>query len=267
MRILVTGGTGVLGREVVSIAEAAGRTVRVGSRGPRRAGIPAGREWAVMDLASGAGIDEVVAGADAVIHAASDPKNSQAADVDGTRALVKACRRSDVGHFVYVSIVGIDRIPMRYYQHKLAAEGIVASGDVPWSILRATQFHPFIDQLLGAAARFPLVMPLPAGFQVQSVDVGEVARRLVRCIDDGPCGRLPDFGGPEAMPLREAARAWRAARGVKKPLVSLPIPGRAAAALRAGANTVPNGDHGTLRWREWLHAHTRDDGARTMGSA
>jgi uncharacterized protein YbjT (DUF2867 family) len=266
MRILVTGGTGVLGREVVASAEAAGHTVRVGSRGPRHAGIPAGREWAVMELASGAGMDEAVAGVDGVIHAASDPKNSRA-DVDGTRALVAACRRGGVGHLVYVSIVGIDRIPMRYYQHKLAAEEIVADGGVPWSILRATQFHPFIDQLLTSASRVPLVMALPAGFHVQSVDVAEVARRLLRCIDDGPGGRLPDFGGPEAMPLREAAREWRAARGVKKPLLSIPLPGRAAAALRAGANTVPSGEHGTLRWRDWLYAHAHDDGPRTIGSA
>jgi len=252
MRILMTGGTGVLGREMVEVAEAAGHAVRVGSRGPGRAGVSGGREWAVMDLAAGTGIDESVAGVDAVIHAASDPKNSRAADVEGTRALVEACRRAAVGHFVYVSIVGIDRIPVRYYQHKLAAEEIVAGGGVPWSILRATQFHPFIDQLLGAASRFPLVMPLPAGFQVESVDVAEVARRLLRCVDDGPGGRLSDFGGPEAMSLRDAAREWRATRGVKKPLLPLPVPGRAAAALRAGANTVSSGEHGTLRWRDWL---------------
>jgi len=91
MRILVTGGTGVLGREIVEAAEAAGHVVRVGSRGPRRAGAPDAREWAVMDLASGSGIDEAVAEVDVVIHAASDPKRSQAADVDGTRALVDAC--------------------------------------------------------------------------------------------------------------------------------------------------------------------------------
>src|SRR3954470_20848613 len=104
----------------------------MGSGGERRAGIPAAREWAVMDLASGTGIDEAVAGVDAVVHAASDPKRSQAADVEGTRALVEACRRGGVGHLVYVSIVGIDRIPVRYYQHKLAAEGIVSAGRVPW---------------------------------------------------------------------------------------------------------------------------------------
>jgi uncharacterized protein YbjT (DUF2867 family) len=255
-RILVTGGTGVLGRETVEAVESAGHTVRVGSRGPRRTGAPDAREWAVMDLASGSGIDEAVAEVDVVIHAASDPKRSEAADVEGTRALVDACRRRGVGHLVYVSIVGIDRIPVPYYQHKLAAEGIVSAGGVPFSILRATQFHPFIDQLLASAARVPLVMPLPAGFQVQSVDVTEVARRLLRCVEAGPGGRLPDFGGPEAMSLREAAREWRAARGVKKPVLPLPLPGRAAAALRAGANTVPVGEHGTVRWRDWLRGQS-----------
>jgi uncharacterized protein YbjT (DUF2867 family) len=252
MRILVTGGTGVLGREVVAAAEVGGHTIRVGSRGARRAQLPAGREWATMDLASGGGLDAAVADVDVVIHAASDPKHSQAADVDGTRTLVEACRRRRVGHVVFVSIVGIDRIPLGYYQHKLAAERIVEGGGVPFSILRATQFHPFVDHLLKSAARAPLIIPLPAGFQVQSVDVAEVARRLVRCVDEGPGGRLADFGGPEAMSLGEAARLWRDARRVSKPIISIPLPGRAAAAFRAGANTVPVGERGSVTWRDWL---------------
>jgi uncharacterized protein YbjT (DUF2867 family) len=252
MRILITGGTGELGRHLVKAAEAAGHVPRIGSRSPRLATVPAGREWAVMELASGAGFAEAVAGVDAVVHAASDPKNSRAIDVEGTRALVRAARKAGVAHLVYVSIVGIDRIPIRYYRHKLEAERVVAEGGVPHSILRATQFHPFLEQQLRGLARVPLVMPVPAGFQVQSADTGEVAHRLVRAVEAGPGGRLPDFGGPEAMTLADAARAWREARGVRKRQVPLPLPGPIAAAFRSGSATVPAGEHGMIGWKAWL---------------
>ena len=261
MRILLTGGTGVLGRHVVEAAETAGHTVRVASRGGPPAEIPAGREWAVVELASGRGVAEAVAGVDAVVHAASDPGNAGQVDVAGTRALLRAAKDGAVRHVVHVSIVGVDRIPVRYYRHKLDAERVVAEGGVPFSILRATQFHPFLEQQIRTAARLPLVLPLPAGFRVQPVDPAEVARRLVGCVDDGPGGRLPDFGGPEAMTLAEAARQWKEARGIRKRVVSIPIPGRVAAAFRSGAATVASGEHGAVRWRDWLASHPTNKSA------
>jgi len=104
----------------------------------------------------------------------------------------------------HVSIVGIDRIPFAYYQRKLAAERLIAESGVPFSILRATQFHSFVATLLNEASRYPFVMPIPSGFFVQSVAVEEVAARLCRAIDDGPCGRLRDFGGPEVLPVKRS---------------------------------------------------------------
>jgi uncharacterized protein YbjT (DUF2867 family) len=185
MKILLTGGTGGLGRELVRAAEAAGHTVRVASRGAAPAELPAGREWARMDLESGAGVREALAGIDSVIHAASDPKRHAAVDVEGTRRLIEAAREAGTGHFVYVSIVGIDQVPFAYYRSKLRAERIVAEGGVPYSILRATQFHSLIDGMLSGMARVPLVMPVPTTFRVQSVDTGETADRLLRAVRDG----------------------------------------------------------------------------------
>ena len=252
MNILVTGGTGHLGRDFVQAAMAAGHGVRIASRRPRPADISDELEWATMDLSTGEGIRESLAGVDAIIHAASDPKNTTAADVVGTRRLAEAARDAGVGHLVYVSIVGIDRIPFSYYQRKLAAERALAESGAPYSILRATQFHYFVDLLLGAAARVPLVLPLPAGFHVQSVATEDVADRLLRAITDGPSGLLRDFAGPEPMTLAEAAAAWKAARGVRKPTIPIPIPGRIGAAFRAGYNIAPNGERGVIGWREWL---------------
>ena len=251
MHVLVAGGSGVLGRHVVREAFARGHQVRVMSRrsgGSGRPEMPVAR----ADLATGDGVQAALAGVDAVIHAASDPRRAAAVDAGGTRRLVEAAQRSGVAHVVYVSIVGADRIPLSYYAAKVEAERAVAGSAVPHSILRATQFHSLVDRLMRLAARVPFVLPLPADFQVQSVAVREVAARLVRALDDGPGGRLPDMGGPETMTLGEAAEAWQRAHGVRKRIVRVPLAGAAAAGFRAGLNTVPDGDAGAVRWAEWL---------------
>jgi uncharacterized protein YbjT (DUF2867 family) len=255
MKILLTGGTGTLGREVVRAAEGAGHTVRIASRRARPADTPPGREWARMDVETGEGVAEALAGVDAVVHAASDPRRHAIVDVEGTRRLIAAARAAGTAHLVYVSIVGIDRIPFAYYRSKLAAEQIVAAGGVPHSILRATQFHPFVETMIASAARAPLILPLPAAFRFQSVATDEVAARLVRAVESGPGGRLRDFGGPEVLTMGEMARAWKAVRGGGKPVVPLPLPGPVAAAFRAGWATLgADGERGTLRWKEWLRS-------------
>lgn len=253
MIILVTGGTGALGRELVRAAEAAGHTVRIASRRDRPADLPPGRAWARMDLDTGAGVREALAGADAVIHAASDPRRHAQVDVAGTRTLAQAAREAGTRHLVYVSIVGIDRIPFAYYRAKLQAERIVAESGVPYSILRATQFHAFVEQMIAGFARAPLLLPLPSKFRFQPVATTEVAERLVRVAEAGPGERLPDFGGPEVLTMGEMARAWMAARGVRKPVVHLPLPGGLAAAFREGRGTLGDGgERGTVRWQDWL---------------
>jgi uncharacterized protein YbjT (DUF2867 family) len=260
MRILITGGTGSLGREVTRQAEAAGHTVRVASRRGRPQDLPPGREWAQLDLASGDGVAAAVSDVDAVVHAASDPLRPDRVDVAGTRHLADAARAAGVRHLVYVSIVGVDRIPLGYYRRKLAAEGIVVASGVPYSVLRATQFHTLVELVLGVAARMPLAIPLPADFRLQSVAPEEVAGRLLRAVAAGPGGRLPDFGGPEVLTVGEAAEQWKHARRVRKRVVRLPIPGRVANAFRLGMNTVPEGDRGRIRWQEWLRNRPADPG-------
>lgn len=252
MQVLVTGGTGHLGRDFVQAALAAGHHVRIASRKPAPAQPTGAMSWAQLDFATGHGMREAVTGVEVVVHAASDPKNKNA-DAEGTRRLLEEARAAGVGHFIFISIVGIDRIPVPYYRLKLAIERTVADSGVPYSILRATQFHYFVDMLLGALARVPLVLPLPAGFHIQSVATEDVAARLMRAVVEGPGGMLRDYAGPEAMTLADAANAWKKARGLTKPTLAVPVPGRAGAALRAGYNTAPDGKLGTITWADWLN--------------
>jgi uncharacterized protein YbjT (DUF2867 family) len=127
-RVLVTGGTGGLGRELVPRLAAAGHAVRVMSRRTAPAG--ATGEWARADLVTGDGLDEAVRGVDVVVHAASNAlQDTRATDVDGTRRLAEACKRAGVANLLYVSIVGVDRIGHPYYRAKWDAERALARGE------------------------------------------------------------------------------------------------------------------------------------------
>jgi uncharacterized protein YbjT (DUF2867 family) len=255
MRLLVTGATGVLGREVLVAAQSAGIVVRAMSR--RTPSGTAGEEWVRADLVDGEGLEAAVTGVDAIVHAASDPRHADTVDVIGTRRLVDAAVDANVRHLIFVSIVGVDAVPIAYYKRKLAAEQIVGAGRVPFSILRATQFHSFLEQLIAGTAKFPFIVPVPTGIVVQPVEVSEVAERLMRCVAEGPRGRVNDFGGPEVLSWPDAVEQWRTARRVSKRLIPIPYLGATAKALRAGLGTAPNGDRGTISWREWL-MNTRD---------
>jgi uncharacterized protein YbjT (DUF2867 family) len=255
MKVLVTGATGALGHEVVVAARAAGISVRGASRRPKSAR-ENGMDWVEADLASGQGLDDAVRNVDAIVHAATDPRRADEVDVRGTERLLDAAHAAGIRHLVYISIVGIDDIPVRYYKQKRAAETTVSRGGVPFSILRATQFHSYVDRVISAAARVPLVIPIPAGFLIQSVEASEVAGRLIQCLVDGPRERVPDFGGPDILLLKEAAELWRDVRQLRKRVVAVPVLGRTAAAFRAGKSTAPQGERGAISWREWL-MHTR----------
>jgi len=251
MRLLVTGATGQLGRDFVRAALAAGHQVRALSRRERR-GDESGVELVTGDLASGDGLSAACGGMDAIVHLASDPPNAAVADVQGTRRLLDAARAAGVRHVVYMSIAGIDRIPLEYYRHKLAVEKIVEASGVPHTILRASQFHSLIDEKLRALARLPLVIIVPAGFKVQSIATEDVADELVAALAKPPQGRAPDLAGPEPMTAVEAARIWRTVRQLRKVVLPVPVFGGLAAGFRAGYNTVPDRPRGTITWRDWL---------------
>lgn len=251
MRVLVTGATGQLGRDFIRAALAANHAVRALSRRERPAD-ESGVEWVKGDLAGGDGLSAACDGIDAIVHLASDPPNAAIADVEGTRRLLDAARPAGVRHFVYMSIAGIDRIPLEYYRHKLAVEKIVEGSGVPYTILRCSQFHSLIDERLRGFARLPLAIIVPAGFKVQSIATEDVAEELVAVLAKPPQGRAPDLAGPEPMTLAEAARIWRSARRMRKAVLAVPVFGGLAAGFRAGHNTVPDRPRGTITWRAWL---------------
>jgi uncharacterized protein YbjT (DUF2867 family) len=253
--ILVTGGTGTLGRLVVRRLRDAGCDVRVLSR--RSTEAEDGIEFVTGDLATGEGIEPAVEGAGTIVHCAGSPKG----DEDKARNLVRAASRAGAAHLVYISVVGADRIPVvsgvdrvmfGYFSSKLAAERIVADySGLPFTTLRATQFHELILMVAQQMAKLP-VIPAPAGFRVQPIDADEVAARLVELALSEPAGLVPDMGGPRVYGAAELLRGYLRASHRRRPIVPLWLPGKAARVFRAGANLAPEQAVGRRTWEEFL---------------
>ncbi|MFC4001946.1 SDR family oxidoreductase [Prauserella oleivorans] len=245
--ILVTGATGTLGREVVRSLLERGQAVRVATRRPAPSG-PLPYEWATVDYRRGRGMDDAVDGAAAVVHCATDVRGGE---VRLARSVLAAMRRTGCPHFVYVSIVGIDRIPLSYYRSKLEAERAVAESGIGWTVLRSTQFHDLTLRLVGALTAPPLAV-VPDDVRLQPVHAAEVADRLAGLAAGEPQRRVADLGGPEIHELPELTRLYLEARGRHRRTVPVRVPGRIATALREGHNLTPEHAEGRLSFAEFL---------------
>jgi uncharacterized protein YbjT (DUF2867 family) len=252
--LLITGGTGTLGRLVVPRLRDAGCNVRVLSRHSHESGD--GVEFMIGDLATGEGLEAAVDGIGTIVHCAGTAKG----DEDKARNLVRAASRAGAQHLVYISVVGADRIPVvsgvdrtmfGYFAAKRAAENVVAGSGLPWTTLRATQFHDLVLTLAQQLAKLP-VMPVPAGVRYQPVDAREVAARLVELSLGKPSGLVPDIGGPRVYELTKLVRNYLRASHRHRLLLPVRLPGKAARAVRAGANLAPERAVGRRTWEDFL---------------
>jgi uncharacterized protein YbjT (DUF2867 family) len=264
--ILVTGGTGTLGRQVVPRLRNAGRDVRVLSRHGRAD--EDGIRYLTGDLATGEGIEPAVDGVETILHVAGTNRGDEVK----ARNLVRAASQAGARHLVFISVVGADRIPVTsridramfgYFASKLAAEQVIAGSGLGWTTLRATQFHDLALLTVRQLARLPVV-PVPAGWRFQPVDAGEVADRLVELGLGAPAGLVADVGGPRIYELAELVRSYLRATHRHRPILPVRTPGRAARAVRAGANLAPERAVGRRTWEEFL-AERVSPGTRSSG--
>ncbi|MDN0196281.1 NAD(P)H-binding protein [Streptomyces sp. S.PNR 29] len=246
--ILVTGGTGTLGRHVTERLRAAGHEVRVLSRHSR--------PYAVDLREGGPALEAAVAGVDTIVHCASSPRGG---DERAATNLIAAARRAGVGHLVYISIVGIDRAPLGYYRTKLTVERLIEESGLGWTVLRTTQFHDLLVRVFQALAKLP-VMLLPAGVRDQPVEVAEVADRLAELAVGTPAGRVEDMAGPAVRTLESLAHAYLKAAGQRRAVLNVPLAGEAYRGFRAGGHLAPERAVGKGTFEEHLAA--RFGGAR-----
>jgi uncharacterized protein YbjT (DUF2867 family) len=243
--ILVTGGTGTLGRLVVPLLD--GHRVRVLSRHGH--GPVDGVEHVTGDLLTGEGVEAAVEGAEVVLHLAGGPKG----DAEATERLVGAASATGgVRHFVYISAIGADRVPLAWFREKLGAERAVADSGLPCTTLRAAQFHDLVLTVVAKMAKLPVV-PIPGGLRFEPVDARDVAERLVELTLGAPAGLVPDLAGPEVHGLADLVRGYLAARDKRRPALPVRMPGKAGRAYRAGENLAgPGAARGTRTWEDFL---------------
>jgi uncharacterized protein YbjT (DUF2867 family) len=267
MRILVTGGTGHLGRAITERLSRNGHQVRILARRP---GDDSGVEWVQGDLGASADLRSALTGVDAVIHAATNSPAAQRGgfglrdffysptdvDIDGTTELLEAAAEVPVQHFVHISIVGLPQMARinPYSRVKLAAEEIVKTSPVEWSIVRATGFYWLLERMLAKMARRRVLL-LPSDVHMQPVDSDDFADFVVTCMGDGWRGERPDFIGPEMLTMRGLAEQYLAAHGLRRRVWNAPTPRRIKVALDA-SGTSTNALNGTTTWAEWLERST-----------
>lgn len=249
MRIAVVGGTGAAGSEVVRALRVAGHEPVVLSRGQG------------VDVTTGSGLDDALAGVEAVIDAVNVVTMSRTASVGfferATTNLLQAEQRAGVSHHVVLSVVGVDRVDLGYYEGKRRQEELALAGPVPATVLRATQFHEFAQQLL---ARSPGPVAFVPQMTSQTVDTHEVATELVRLATGPAQGLAPDLAGPEVHSVPDLCRRVVRERGPRKLVLGVPLPGAAGKGMRSGG-LLPTGEgpRGTIRFEDWLTATRRSD--------
>ncbi|WP_441249837.1 SDR family oxidoreductase [Kitasatospora sp. McL0602] len=249
--IMVTGATGVLGREVLERAARTGLPVRALTRRAEQPVTP-GVEWHSGDLVTGRGLADAFDGVRTVIHCATDARRFKN-DIPAFEHLLAAARTAGVQHVVNISIVGIDRIPLPYYRVKLAGERLLAESGLGWTNLRATQFPELLNGVLRVLAKSPVV-PMVSGTACQPVDQGEVADRLVELAQGAPAGQVAAMAGPKVYNSVRLARDWTRAAGRRRLVLPVFLPGKLGAALRSGALAAPDRAVGVRTWEEYLAA-------------
>ena len=243
MKIAIAGGTGVVGHATVDAVHGAGHDAVVLSRSHG------------VDLVTGRGLDAALDGVDAIIDAANVTtlKAKVATEFFSTATgnLIATAARAGVQHLVLVSIVGIDRMPYDYYAGKVAQEQVVQSSSVPWTILRATQFHEFAAQMFDRAKAGPLHLAPRA--RIQPIAARDVGERLAILAAGSAQGRAPDIAGPREEALDTMIRSFARTRGHRGWVPSVSLPTAQMKAMRAGlALPGPDAQLSDQTFTQWL---------------
>ncbi|MVU80877.1 NAD(P)H-binding protein [Nocardia sp. ET3-3] len=242
LRIAVLGGTGLIGTRIVAALSAAGHDASALSRSTG------------VDLFTGDGLADALTGIDVAIDATQAPTPDDTA-ADFFRATVgnlhAAAHKAGVRHLVLLSIVGVDRAPdLGYYRAKTVQEKLFEAGSIPYSIVRATQFFEYLDEIISWTTDNSIVR-LPAT-RVQPIAATDAARFVAEVATGRPLDRTIDIAGPEAFGLDQLGRITLDAIGDHRTINPDPTAGPFALAPHNALTADPAARLATTRYRDWL---------------
>ncbi|MBL1083422.1 NAD(P)H-binding protein [Streptomyces actinomycinicus] len=241
MKIAVIGGTGLIGSQVVNDLNAAGHEA-----------VPHSKSTGI-DVISGQGLEEAVAGADVVVNLTNSPTFDEASPAffqTSMDNLLAAAHKGGVGHFVILSIVGVDQVPeLDYYRAKVLQEKILAAGPIPYSIVRATQFMDFMDAVLSWTSDADTVR-LPAT-PIQPIASKDVADAVAEVAAGTPLNGIRNIAGPDVYTLDEVGRITLAHKGDNRTVVVDPTAGMFAA-VKGDVLTDRNAHLAPTHYTDWL---------------
>ncbi len=246
-KALVTGASGVLGKELCKILQRENVLYRAAGRSKvERA------EWCFMDLGTGKGIEEAVKDVDTIFHCASATKSFDAkVDVDGTKLLLDAAKQNGVKHFIYISIVGTDKVEVSYYDYKTRTEEVIKQSGISYSILRATQFHELMDFCFSTLFILPVCF-VPRGLIFQLIEARVVAEKMVGLSKASPLNATLNLGGAEVQTMRALAEQWLQAQNKKRWLINIPPMGNWMKQIANGNLTCTEVATDSITWPQWL---------------
>jgi uncharacterized protein YbjT (DUF2867 family) len=248
--ILITGGTGTLGRAIIKQLAGLGTINIISSRD--NAEITAPANIIKADLTDADSLKQVVSKANVIIHCASNPTNAFAVDLEGTRNLLNCINTTALKHFIYISIAGVDKSQFPYYVVKRRVEQLVEAAGIPFTILRATQFHDFVLYRMIKSFETDGVLTIPQGLKFQSVDITEVAAKVKELTLTTPTNDVITFAGPQIQTIEEMAATYLNISGHPGPLKTEKMEGERFDMLRSGINLCPDKAFGKITWNVFL---------------
>jgi len=251
--ILVTGGTGTLGKVVVN--KLVGQNYKVSVLSSKEnIKLPNGIDLFTGNLETGDGLHKAIKDAEVIIHCASNSKNFRGVDIIGTKNLLKAIS-NEIHHLIYISIVGIDKSDFPYYVAKLEVEEMIQKSKIPHSIQRTTQFHNLVLFLIKSfRMENSSSISVPAGMKFQTIDVRDVAEKLVSLVRVNPRGQLPALGGPQVLDIEDMTKIYL--RSIKKEDIKInlqQIENELFNVFKTGINLCPQNVRGKITWENFLN--------------
>ena len=244
MNIVVIGGSGLIGKQLTTLLRQAGHAVTAASPSSG------------VNAVTGEGLSEALAGAQVVVDVSNSPSFEDEAVMHffraSTRKLLDASARAGVGHYVALSVVGSERVPASgYFRAKVAQEALIKAGPVPYTIVRATQFHEFLMSIAHVATEGQTVR-LPSA-PLQPIAASDVAAALADVAVQAPLNGTCEVAGPDAVPLDRLIRQVFQARQDPREVVSDPRATYFGSPLEGNALIAgPNARIGTVSLAQWL---------------